>query len=185
MNRVSQGGEVDPGERFQVSGLGAQRSFFGLRRSYEGGQIDTAEIAGFEGEEGLFAAGIDGFDTPQMGSCVILINSVDKSQTGFAGAMGVLDDQLPELLFRPEEVGIFGRDFRFIFIKPDFDKIVDLILPDIEAAGEIVLFLVAGIPDEVQRIGMIQELIHPFIGDLDRDVIIGEGVEILLGMEEF
>ncbi len=84
-----------------------------------------------------------------MGSSVILIYAVDEGQAGFAGAVGLFDDDLPELIFRPETVGIFGRDTMVVFIESDFDEIVDLILPDIEAAGQVVLFLVAGVLDEV------------------------------------
>ena len=72
-----------------------------------------------------------------------------------------------------------------VFIESDFDEIVDLILPDIEASGQVVLFLGAGISDEVQGVGGVEELVHPLVGDFDGDVVVGEGIEVLLGVEEF
>ena len=60
------------------------------------GQVQGPEVAGLVGQERLLAAGVGGFDLPQVGDGVAPVEGVQEDDAGLAGGPGALDDEVEE-----------------------------------------------------------------------------------------
>ncbi len=60
------------------------------------GQVERPQVAGLVGQQRLLAAGVGGFDLPQVGDGVAPVDGVQEDDAGLAGGPGALDDEVEE-----------------------------------------------------------------------------------------
>ncbi len=174
---------------------------FGLRCTrmlHEAAEIQAAEIAGLMREQGLLAAGVGGFDAANVRRGIVLIDSVDENDSRLARLPGVLGDDGPNVMlgvnvplqFLRQRAGqprsrVIGGSAGGGLDAVDFHEVAQIVFPDINGARDRIGATGARVADDVRRIGVGPEFLHPGVGHLDRDVVVRELIKVLLGVEEF
>ena len=77
-------------------------------------KVYASERAGLIWQEGLFTAGICGFDSSEGGRWVVLVYSVDECQSGLTGFVGAFDNHIPDVVYGVEFCGGFRGKHGFV-----------------------------------------------------------------------
>ena len=125
-----------------------------LLKGDHAGQVDGGQVAGFVGQQGLFAAGVGAFDFAQLRIGVVAVDAVDEHQAGVAGLPGHFRQQIEHFPGVEAAGGFAGARVHQIIVAPGLDPFHKVGVHrdgDVEVDQRLPVFLGA---DEAQDVGV-------------------------------